>query len=234
MIKSWLNSCKAHPKCCQTLSGGGHIDAEQAPLPTRCIEVLESGFRLSETESKIGSYLALSHRWASHTAACSTTTSNIDMRRNETSWAQDLPKIFLDTLELARRLDVKFVWIDSICIIQHEDDGDDWQRESVKMADYFQQALLTVAATSGSEDYGLVPPKVTLPPRIARLPYQDGSGSRKGFFYVYSYNKEVDRQYELFVRNSELLTLGWVFQPADPVFYARRRLFRMPREKTSQ
>jgi hypothetical protein len=80
------------------------------------------------------------------------------------------------------------------------------------MADYFQQALLTIAATSGSEDCGLVPPKVILPPRIARLPYRDSSGSQQGFFYVYSYNKEVDRQYESFVRNSELLTRGWVFQ----------------------
>jgi hypothetical protein len=37
-------------------------------------------------------------------------------------------------------------------------------------------------------------------------------GSRHGYFYVYSYNWEVDRQYLSFIRDSELLSRGWVFQ----------------------
>lgn len=51
-----------------------------------------------------------------------------------------------------------------------------------------------------------------LPPKIARLPYRDSKGSRHGYFYVYSQNWEVDRQYLSFVQGSELLSRGWVFQ----------------------
>lgn len=123
-----------------------------------------------------------------------------------------LPKTFLHTLDLARRLGAKYVWIDSLCIIQHGDDGDDWRQESVKMADYYQQSLLTIVATSGSEEHGLFPPKKRSPPTIARLPYRDRNGSRQGFFYVYSYNKAVSQQYQSFIQESELLTRGWVFQ----------------------
>jgi hypothetical protein len=80
------------------------------------------------------------------------------------------------------------------------------------MADYYQYSLLTIAATSGSKDHGLIPRRIKMPPRIARLPYRDSKGSRHGYFYVYSYNWEVDRQYLSFIRDSELLSRGWVFQ----------------------
>jgi hypothetical protein len=123
-----------------------------------------------------------------------------------------LPKTFLDALDLARRLGVKYVWIDSLCIIQHGDNGDDWRQESVKMADYYQQSLLTIVATSGSKEHGLFPAKKSSPPTVARLPYRDRKGSRLGFFYVYSYNKAVNQQYQSFIQESELLTRGWVFQ----------------------
>ncbi|KAH8812382.1 HET domain protein [Xylogone sp. PMI_703] len=149
----------------------------------------------------------------SETEASCTTTDNINERREGgVSWLRDLPKIFLDTFVLARRLGIKYVWIDSLCIIQRGDNGADWLEESIKMADYFQHALLTIAATSGSRDGGLIPPKVTSPPRIARLPYRDDRGSQRGFFYVYYYDREVDRQYQSFIQQSELLTRGWVFQ----------------------
>jgi hypothetical protein len=213
IIKAWLQTCQSHTRCCQTISGRRSINARRAPLPTRCVEVLARGFRLRETGSETGSYIALSHRWTSETELCCTTTENIDARRERNAdWLQTLPKTFLDALDFARRLGVKYVWVDSLCIIQHGDNGDDWRQESVKMADYYQQSLLTIVATSGSRDHGLIPPKISLPPTVARLPYRDKNGSRQGFFYVYSYNKGVDQQYRSSIQESELLTRGWVFQ----------------------
>ena len=213
MIYNWLQICLSHPKCCQTMSGERSINARKAPLPTRCVEVLTRGFRLKETGSEIGAYITLSHRWMSETELCSTTAENIGSRREiHGNWWRDLPKTFLDVLGLARRLGVKYVWIDSLCIIQSGDEGADWRRESIKMADYYQYSLFTIAATSGSKDLGLFPPKIIMPPRIARLPYRDSKGSRHGYFYAYSYSWEVDKQYLSFVQDSELLSRGWVFQ----------------------
>ncbi|KAF2843158.1 HET-domain-containing protein, partial [Patellaria atrata CBS 101060] len=51
-----------------------------------------------------------------------------------------LPKIFQDAVIIARQLGVKYVWIDSLYIIQ--DDGGDWEEEAVNMADIYQRAFL--------------------------------------------------------------------------------------------
>jgi len=212
-IKAWLKTCLSHSRCCQTISGLRQINTEQALLPTRCIDVLGKGLQLKETGSQTGSYIALSHRWTEESELCCTTTGNIDARRQgAVNDLQLLPKTFCHILDLARRLGVRYVWIDSLCIIQHGDDGHDWRQECVKMADYYQQSLLTVMATSGSREHGLFPPKANPPPTIARLPYRDRNGVRQGYFYVYSYDEAVGQQYHTFVQESELLSRGWVFQ----------------------
>jgi hypothetical protein len=42
-----------------------------------------------------------------------------------------LSKTFQDAVEITRRLEVNFLWIDSLCIIQG--DKQDWQREASRM-----------------------------------------------------------------------------------------------------
>lgn len=214
IISKWLRRCESHPACNRTLSGRHRINARLTPLPTRCVEVLEDGFKLKETGSETGSYLALSHRWTTETELISTTADNIALRLqvNGIEWPEKLSATFLDAFKLARQLQIRYVWIDSLCIIQEGDSGNDWRKEAVKMADYYQRALLTVFATSGSMEHGLFPPRATLPPKLARLPYRNRDGLHEGFFYVYSYNQSVHRKYNRSVLHSELRTRGWVLQ----------------------
>ncbi|KAK0639729.1 hypothetical protein B0T16DRAFT_338662 [Cercophora newfieldiana] len=80
------------------------------------------------------------------------------------------------------------------------------------MADYYQGALMTVVASSASPEHGLFPPKISSVPTLARLPYRNRNGQKQGFFYVSSYNLDMDKQYQEHVQKSELLTRGWVFQ----------------------
>jgi hypothetical protein len=116
------------------------IDARRAPLPTRCLEVSADGFRLKETSSETGPYIALSHRWTPETELGSTTTANVALRLQENGdkWQESLPATFLDAMTLARQLGIQYVWIDSLCIIRTGDGGHDWRNEAVKMADYYQ------------------------------------------------------------------------------------------------
>jgi hypothetical protein len=55
-----------------------------------------------------------------------------------------LSQVFRDAILVARRLHIRYLWIDSLCIIQ--DDEKDWQTESAKMASIYKDALLTIAA----------------------------------------------------------------------------------------
>jgi Heterokaryon incompatibility protein (HET) len=56
-----------------------------------------------------------------------------------------LPKTFQDAVSFVRRLGIRYLWIDALCIVQ--DDPDDWRRESAKMASIYQQSFLTIAAS---------------------------------------------------------------------------------------
>ncbi|CAI4214355.1 unnamed protein product [Parascedosporium putredinis] len=52
-----------------------------------------------------------------------------------------------DFVILSRRLGVRYVWIDALCIIQ--DDGDDWAREASLMFSVYRNADLTIVAAAG-------------------------------------------------------------------------------------
>jgi hypothetical protein len=61
---------------------------------------------------------------------------------------QELPANFRDAVSIARELDIQYIWIDSMCIIQDGDNGQDLRRELVKMGSIYQNANLTIAAVS--------------------------------------------------------------------------------------
>lgn len=59
-----------------------------------------------------------------------------------------LPRTFQDAISIARELDIKYIWIDSLCIIQ--DSPEDWRHESGLMASVYSNSYLNVAATGSS------------------------------------------------------------------------------------
>ncbi|KEZ40426.1 hypothetical protein SAPIO_CDS8300 [Scedosporium apiospermum] len=56
----------------------------------------------------------------------------------------DMPKTFRDAVEICIKLKIKYLWIDSLCIIQN--DLDDWRVEAAKMGQYYRNSYVTVAA----------------------------------------------------------------------------------------
>ena len=98
-------------------------------------------------------YLALSYKWGSHPSRDHVTT-NANLLARELHLAEDeLPRTFRHAIHIARRLGVRYLWIDAICIIQDSDFEEDWLRESEKMGSIFANALLTLFA-AGSEHSG--------------------------------------------------------------------------------
>ncbi|KAK5941658.1 hypothetical protein PMZ80_005607 [Knufia obscura] len=60
----------------------------------------------------------------------------------------DLPLSFVDAIEITRKLGFKYLWIDSLCIIQ--DNEVDWVSEVASMGAIFANAFCTIAAASSS------------------------------------------------------------------------------------
>ena len=87
-------------------------------------------------------YIALSHCWGLK-SPLRTTKRNLAQFINEIS-ISDLPMTFQNCVTTARELGVRYIWIDSLCIIQ--DDRQDWARHARSMDLIYENALFTVAA----------------------------------------------------------------------------------------
>ncbi|TGO11283.1 hypothetical protein BTUL_0113g00130 [Botrytis tulipae] len=61
----------------------------------------------------------------------------------------NLPKTFQDAIEIFRALGVRYMWIDSLCIVQN--DSNDWEKEAVLMADIYTNSYLNIAATAAKD-----------------------------------------------------------------------------------
>lgn len=60
----------------------------------------------------------------------------------------DLPPLFQDAVIITRQLGLRYLWIDSLCIIQ--DSLRDWETEAAKMASIYQNSYVTISATNAS------------------------------------------------------------------------------------
>lgn len=118
----------------------------------RLVEILdeESSIKLKLVNGSTDCtpYVALSYRWGALEAVWQTTTENLDSRREQFS-IDELPKTLSDTVRVTKDLGFRWLWIDSLCIVQN--DRDDWAREAVKMAHVYQNAIVTIAADSSQD-----------------------------------------------------------------------------------
>ncbi|GAP86635.1 putative transcription factor C2H2 [Rosellinia necatrix] len=214
-ISRWLHSCLTHSQCNQTLSQKRIWNIWEVPLPLRCVELLShgKGIRLRETDGQRGAYITLSHRWTADTGRCGTTASNYNARLEgkEFPW---LSQVFRDALKVTERMGVRYIWIDTLCIIQDGDGGKDWRQEAPKMSQYYQYSLLTISAAVSSPAMGIFNAKIPdkIPQKLVRLPYRDSECCQKGHFYVYERGVGLFAQYEMALQASQFPNRGWIFQ----------------------
>ena len=62
-----------------------------------------------------------------------------------------LPRTFQDAVKITRGLALRYLWIDSLCIIQ--DSKSDWEREAAQMADIYKNSYVTIAAESSQDSH---------------------------------------------------------------------------------
>ncbi|KAH7074279.1 heterokaryon incompatibility protein-domain-containing protein [Paraphoma chrysanthemicola] len=142
-LRSWLSICDQYHPCLS--------NDHTKPLPTRvlhCPSDRRDMVFLRETAGETSPYLALSHRWGT-THRLTLTKANLSMLQSGIM-ISDLPKTFQDAVTIAWELDVPYLWIDSLCIIQN--DAADWEKEASHMGDVYANAYLTIAALASKDD----------------------------------------------------------------------------------
>ncbi|THV54724.1 hypothetical protein BGAL_0021g00270 [Botrytis galanthina] len=146
LIDSWINNCRKNHSSCDI--------ATTSQLPSRLLDISgsEHGIYLVETRdlpSSVNrpSYATLSHCWGSN-HIIKTTSSTIKSFYGGIRKA-DLPATFQDAISVVRALGLRFIWIDSLCIVQ--DSLDDWKHESVLMASIYSNCYVNIAATGAAD-----------------------------------------------------------------------------------
>ncbi|KAH6711924.1 heterokaryon incompatibility protein-domain-containing protein [Leptodontidium sp. MPI-SDFR-AT-0119] len=148
LVKTWVKNCTEHH------SGKRCRAADPTYLPTR---VLDLEIFCDDTEPCVklcvpqqpekALYMALSHCWG-NVQSITTTTGNLS--NHQTSIQKKLlSKTFREAIDITLQLGIRYLWIDSLCIIQ--DSLEDWTSESARMSEVYSNAFATVFEVKASD-----------------------------------------------------------------------------------
>ena len=157
VIRHWLASCDTTHNCAP-----GSDPRDVITLPTRLIDVGSVGsptVRLVETKEvdipikdRVSPYIALSHPWGPPPHFCTFPNDpGRPLARNTLAQhkvgidVSVLPATFRDGVIATRALGKKYLWVDSLCILQGP--KGDFQDEAVKMETVFSSAYCVLAAS---------------------------------------------------------------------------------------
>ncbi|OQO03993.1 hypothetical protein B0A48_10636 [Cryoendolithus antarcticus] len=150
----WLDLCLDKHTLCRGR------DALQAIgwYPKRLLQIDETGDRvrliLTENETPLGPYATLSHCWGSKPICVLTADNMVDYSCEIPG--KVLTKTFQDAIVTARRLSIRYLWIDSLCILQSGSGSDqDWRDHATAMRSVYSRSILNISvARAGSGDEG--------------------------------------------------------------------------------
>ncbi|KAK5992343.1 hypothetical protein PT974_05747 [Cladobotryum mycophilum] len=150
-ISEWIANCDHHHTLCT-----------ETPLakPRRLLDLKDlegsNKVKLVDTCSIVGvdiKYATLSHCWGPRTSKPPLRTLSTNLQSHfEGIPLNDLTLNFRDAVSISFKLGLRYLWIDSLCIIQ--DDTGDWEVEAAKMADIYRQSYINLAASAAHDAHG--------------------------------------------------------------------------------
>ncbi|KAF5659051.1 heterokaryon incompatibility protein [Fusarium circinatum] len=147
-------------------------------------------------------YMTLSYRWAK-TPSIQLLRSNFEVFRKGAPTSQ-LPQTFREAITVAHRFSIRYLWIDSLCIIQ--DSPEDWARESLQMHLVYANSACTISATaSGGPDEGLFRSRTAQETLVGHIKVSFTDGKPRRF-------DVRDQHHMQRLTQGPLSDRGWVFQ----------------------
>jgi len=152
----WMRLCSERHEECGSSSSNDPNGRSSEFTPNRLIEVIPNEqsralhWKLTTWERPVPQrprYLTLSHCWGSSLHTC-LTKANLSALA-VASPATALPKTYQDAMSVTVSLGYRYLWIDSLCIVQ--DDADDWKAQSAEMGLVYQNTSCNIAAAWAKE-----------------------------------------------------------------------------------
>ena len=198
-LTKWLWECRSHHEEHKNCPVG--VDSV---LPKRVLDLGERKtdrikLHLSEPLQH-GRYVALSYCWGGPQQLL-TTTDTMNSHLEGISFKL-FPKTIKDAIIVARKLGIRYLWVDALCIIQ--DDDLDKQKEIDSMGELYKNSTVTISAakakrvTDGFLD-------LIVPWNICRLPFTLEDRYYGSMWLTEKASREAKA-------SEPLLTRGWAFQ----------------------
>lgn len=180
-------------------------------VPTRLLDISgqpKSPIRIIETSTTPiqSPYCSLSHRWGKPDFVQLHIENRQRFMEKGVDWHL-LPKNFQEAIEIARSLDVCYIWIDSLCIIQ--DLGEDWAHEAGRMHSVYRNSYCNIAIADSEGDR-----KGAFRTRKAEdvVPVMYQATVDTPFFGTKTWVVVSENLWERELLQSDLYARGWVFQ----------------------
>ncbi|KAJ0109966.1 HET-domain-containing protein [Diaporthe amygdali] len=177
VISSWLQSCQTSDSRCSTSN-------QELFKPTRLIDVGDPGssngnprlVKGDALEGESAAYVALSYCWGIKGQQHPWILTKEKLKVFEDGIPFDaLPKTIADALAVTRANNIRYLWVDSICIVQ--DDPEDWEHEAYHMSRVYSNSLFTIISGSDSATGGLFLPRDQLKVSAAEVTIGPEAGS---------------------------------------------------------
>ena len=154
------------------------------PLPTRVLDVSGQEPHLHIPSRAIrAEYAALSYCWG-HDEADFKLTKNSIISKQSVIALSTLPKTLRDAISITRTLQIPYLWIDALCIVQ--DSKDDWEKEAAVMGEVYSNATVTIAAAGATKSSeGIFLPRDIFEYTSPRLSFLSPSGEKGHVFLRY-------------------------------------------------
>ncbi|KAK0638482.1 heterokaryon incompatibility protein-domain-containing protein [Cercophora newfieldiana] len=231
-IKTWLDHCTATHTRCRELPD---LVAPTAQLPSRLLDVSSGAIKLdcSLPDSGPLPYTTLSHMWGTDPSACPQLLLSTLAEFESSIDIGALPPKYAYAIQITRALGYRYIWIDSLCIIQ--DSPQDWQTEALKMAGVYGRSALNISYVFPPdkdlpENY-IRDPRVVLPCVVPTPGGKSKSKSDEEGKLVISHRPGFNRPAwspTVYKQIWPLLSRGWVFQErllcSKTVYFGQDRL----------
>ena len=155
LIKTWLEACKEwHGDTCGDWTK--RLFGKQAQITKfRLIDVVSQNLVILNVLPE-SSYTTLSYVWGS-TNNFLLTTQNLHTLMQPGGLRLHMakvPRTIVDAISLIKTLGLRYLWVDSLCIVQ--DEPNDKQRLLSEMHQIYMRSYVTIVAAGGdTADYGL-------------------------------------------------------------------------------
>lgn len=151
MMRIWLADCVENHRQCKARWQLG-----PARVLDLCAFADSDDLRLvdcpSDPSAPHAPFFCLSHCWGEQNAAPLRTTKGTLSRHKQVIHLESLSNTFRDAVKITRQLEQRYLWIDSLCIIQ--DDPADWEAQASRMPSVYGASILTLSALSAKDGDG--------------------------------------------------------------------------------